>query len=93
MYLDNTTANDKYSIANLFADNFQKMFSDSTGQVDVSLLPQYNTTLSNIYISRKEIETSLNNLSSTLGPGPDSIPGIFVKNCIDSLIEPLFVLV
>ena len=68
------------------------MFSDSTDQVDESLLPQYNTTLSNIYISRKEIETSLNKLSSSLGPGPDGIPGIFVKNFIDLLIEPLFYL-
>ena len=52
----------------------------------------YNTTLSNIYISRKEIETGLNNLSSTLDPGPDGIPGIFLKACLDSLIEPLFYL-
>ena len=52
----------------------------------------YNTTLSNIYISRKEIETSLNKLSSTLDPGPDGIHGIFVKNFLDSLIEPLFYL-
>ena len=59
MYLDSKQANDKASVANLFADNFQKMFSTNQCIGAEDSLPQYDVTLSSIHVTKNEIETSL----------------------------------
>lgn len=43
-------------------------------------------------ITKKKIAEKLANLDERKGCGSDNIPGIFIQNCRDQLIEPLYII-
>ena len=45
--------------------------------------------LSNIHFSEDDTRESISKIEANMGCGPDGIPGILIKNCIDSLAGPL----
>ena len=45
--------------------------------------------LSNIYFSEDDTRESISKIEANMSCGPDGIPGILLKNCIDTLASPL----
>ena len=46
-------------------------------------------SLTNIYISEEDLMCQLQNLELNMSAGPDSIPGILLRKCSESLVYPL----
>lgn len=92
MRLNNSTATDGLSIADLFAENFASVYSPISNIVPN---PTYihNTCNSNnlhhVTLSKTSIQRKLKNLDIAKGSGSDGIPPLFIRECAELLSEPL----
>lgn len=90
MKFNDTTHNNDAEIANIFAEFFSTTFSTNIHKK--STYPYKITSSSSIHIPSLDVSTVLNNIKSIKSsdkPGPDGIPSIIIKNCADSLVNPL----
>ena len=77
-------------IANAFASHFQSCYTDfsnmnlhGSGPVD------FASTLSHHHFTVTELDDKLQHLDISKGAGPDGIPPVLLRNCCESLAEPL----
>ena len=93
MHLDNASATDTLSIANLFASFFGSVY---TSHPEVSPGVTFNhstqTQFSNININIGDIFNKINSLRVSKGPGIDGIPPILLKSCCFTLSRALWII-
>ena len=93
-YLDKT-AQCPQDAANLFADFFQGVFGDpdtATPDVYLNTLPAYNIALPEMPLPEHDIRLALSNIDPHKGAGPDHLPPVLVRECADSLANPLAII-
>lgn len=95
MTLNDRTAVGGTGVCNLFAEFFQSNFThNNTDFVPVVengfRLP--TTTLSSPVISYTDISCSLESLKFDGSKGPDGILSVFLRNCANNLLSPLFII-
>lgn len=80
-------------IVNLFADFFKSVYEDD---ISVDSVPEFvtdfNLQLSDLSIERNDIIASIKLMEPKTSSGPDNIPPIFLKNCVNSLSYPLYLI-
>ena len=94
MYLGNATANDVDQICQLFSRKFSSVFvNESLGRADVSTavnsVPDLGRSLTHLTFDDTVISGAASKLKSSCSAGPDGIPSIFIKKCIDALCYPI----
>jgi len=82
------------TISNIFAENFQSIYSSVNDSNNNELLVHNsnNSLFSNVVISISDITEAIISLDVKNSSGPDSIPPSFLINCADNLTYPLFLL-
>lgn len=91
--LFNASSADPKAIANLFATFFSLSYSDNVHEPDhdyfsyLSNCPQ--TSLVSIDIRSDMVREKVNRLKDDFSPGPDGLPAIFLKKCVNVLCQPL----
>lgn len=90
MFLGNQNVQGGQNISNLFSDYFHSTYHDNPTASSFPTDPTSNfTTLSSCYLSESDILYSIKLLDNNKGPGPDSIPPLFLKSCSSQLAKPL----
>jgi hypothetical protein len=92
MHLANVTVDTGTSIANLFADYFRFVYIASTPVAHSDCERDGPTDISALAISILDIKLRLAALDVNKGPGDDSIPPIFIKNCSAGIALPLSII-
>jgi Reverse transcriptase (RNA-dependent DNA polymerase) len=91
MFLSNEVASIGTDIADLFADHFSAVYSNSD-----CIIPQLDNSnqvnLSNCVLSLVDVYCQIEKGKSTLSCGPDGVPSFFVKQCICTISTPLYLL-
>ena len=91
MSLDGVTSTDGFDIANMFATNFESVYNSTT-------LPDYIPSTSSDdklevkSILLEEVKYKLNDIDANKGPGPDGLTPFFLKNCSNTLCQPITIL-
>ena len=90
MHYNNNTLSNPSEISNAFAAHFQSSYCVYEG-IDIASAPRvdFASTLSAHYFTSAEIIGKIMGLDTAKGAGPDGIPPLFLKNCCQSLTEPL----
>lgn len=88
MYRGNAFADNGDSIANLFADQFESVYT-APSSFNASFTYDNTVDIAALSISVAEVTLKLNSLDVNKGPGDDSIPPYFLKNCSPSIFWPL----
>ncbi|CAK1585828.1 unnamed protein product [Parnassius mnemosyne] len=90
MKLDNKVAKSGTEIANLFANHFSSIYTETTNIMTANFKQKSNVTqLSKLKISETDVLKIIKTLDTQKGAGPDSIPPIFVKRCGPKIAFPL----
>ena len=76
-----------HRLLKLFSNHFSSVFS--TAQVDRIPRIVNFSIISELQISSNKLHLEINSLENKGNFGPDEIPPIFIKNCMQSLEEPL----
>lgn len=91
--LSNTSSSDPKTIANLFAEFFRQSFADHALEPDTDYFRFMDnltqTSLVSVDITPSAVATKINNLKDDFSPGPDGLPAIVLKKCINHLTQPL----
>ena len=94
MCLDEKESKNSQDISNLFADFFREIYTTfSEADRDREYFGFYPKFPSDVCVSQENVQdilTTLQNLDSSKGPGPDEIPPIFMKTLATELTSPLF---
>ncbi|KAJ3645766.1 hypothetical protein Zmor_023399 [Zophobas morio] len=82
-----------YTVADIFADSFTKVFTVEplSGMPNLSSVCNSNST-TDIKLSADAVSDKLRKLKVTKSPGPDLISACVLKNCAASLSTPLSIL-
>ena len=91
MHRNNTYRNKPLDKAELFNEYFYEQFSDAS-QYDVDIDWVNDATLNDIDFSLHRIQKLLSNINPNKACGPDGIHGRILKNCPQSLAQPLSIL-
>lgn len=98
MKLNDKTANNPKEVAELFRTFFNSVYvpHDEHAITNFEIKSKHTDKIKNICanippieIDEKVIEEAIKNLPNNLVAGPDNIPNIFIKNCLESLITPI----
>lgn len=102
MKLGNIVARGSESVSNLFASFFESVYLDNeykNTEPNLELIHEYYmdnlssiTDVENINISVHDINMALKDLKPSMFIGPDGIPAVFIKNCSEELLKPLFLM-
>lgn len=88
MFLGNESAETGQDIVNLFAKFFSTVYDGSICTIpDLQLQQSCDISLNKFSLS--EVFKKISELPNTSSCGPDSIPNIFLKNCVCTLSVPL----
>ncbi|XP_053691665.1 uncharacterized protein LOC128740165 [Sabethes cyaneus] len=88
------TASSADGICHLFANHFSSVFKTepvASRIIDDALrnVPQGILDMRDICFSETDVAAAIKKLKPSLQPGPDGIPPIIFKNCVDTLCAPL----
>lgn len=88
MTMGNHTASSGPDVVNLFAEQFSSVYTNSSFS---PIMSNINTDSSSVdlKISENDIVRVIKHLNIQKGAGPDNIPPLFVKRCINALTIPL----
>lgn len=92
--LRNTITNqitcDEDEIANCFADQFQRVFTQEDNILP-TLPPNLRIVaeINNIQFTPEKVQMAISSLKAESSPGPDEIPSFFLKNCSKALCSPI----
>lgn len=91
MFFKNETAQGGQKISNLFSKYFSSIYPTEQGSTSIICPESENClrSLGSVYISVSDILKALQSININKGPGPDSIPPIFIKKCSTKLVTPL----
>lgn len=94
MTLNDKAANTGSAIANLFAENFSKVYSSDTVLDSAQSLSGKTscTGLSSLAFTELEVLKKIKQLDIYKGSGPDGIPPLFIKRCATVLALPLMMI-
>lgn len=96
MHLKGETAYTGDGVANLFANHFSSIYSDTEHNESIErfLLPETNgpRVLCGLSISEKDILNKIKRLDIYKCAGPDNIPSVFIKRCRTQLALPLAII-
>lgn len=81
-------------IADLFRTQFSSVFTDELVDPRVideatRIVPQLPTSVQRFYVTDGMVKSAGKKLKSSTGSGPDGIPSLVLKRCVDSLASPL----
>ena len=90
---DGKMVEDAQEICQILQEQFKSVFSQPKfAQTDPVSLGHADQNLCDIEITVDDIEEAINKLSSESAPGPDGIPPVLLKKCVNSLKGPLCML-
>lgn len=95
MFYKDKSSSDGQGVCELFSEYFSSVFeTPSTSQYSIPLnLPDAcNDSLCGLSISRKDIINKIKQLDIRKGPGPDTLPPRFIKECNEQLSLPLAII-
>lgn len=91
-FLD-TSSSDPKIITNLFGNYFSQAFSDNTQEPDAVYFSYMNnctqTSLTSVHINTDSVTEKIQRLKDDYSSGPDGLPAIVLKKCVESLVQPL----
>lgn len=90
-YLNESLSNDQ-DVCNAYADFFASLYVSSTLPSNIPLETNVTENISIKYISKEQISFQLKKINTNKSGGPDNIPAIFIKSCLDTLVEPLYLI-
>ena len=81
-------------MANILQDQYASVFSDpkSTKKCIPNLIAELVSILENFEFTKKDIINAINAISVHAACGPNDIPAVVLKNCKDSLSEPILLI-
>lgn len=89
---DGTVSEDYHENASIFSNQFKSVFNIPQTNNSQYTLPVHlmtSTTLSEIQITRSRVLRELKNLKPDSAPGPDEVHPLLLKNCAESLADPI----
>jgi Reverse transcriptase (RNA-dependent DNA polymerase)/Endonuclease-reverse transcriptase len=89
MRSDFSTADSPQDVAELFATFFESVYVDDDGGGHVDTSNRINCGFSTLNFTMNDIETAIDGLDGSKGPGDDGIPPNFIKHCVNGLKTPL----
>lgn len=93
LFLDDLSSCDLQSSVNLFASHFSSVFMNSESSTTFSDdLISPITDLGFLIIESRDIISAINALDNNHSPDADNICNLFVKKCMESLIDPLLII-
>ncbi len=93
MHMDNRIANGPEEIVNLFADYFEELYVKEEEPIDFDVeYGQEPDGAWDVDITMLDIEKAINDLDVTASVGPDNMSPIVMKQCVNSLVWPLWIL-
>jgi hypothetical protein len=92
MHLDDLHCSGKEQIANMFSTYFCSVFKPPHSTATPNNPFLYHSLPSNSFFSVSDIESKLNELSTTKSAGPDGIPGSFLANIKSAISIPLWII-
>lgn len=93
--LDNESANDEKSMANIFAKYFESIYAESVDE-EIDFINEINDGTDNdenININSDDVLKILKNLNVKKGRGPDEYPPILYKSCAESISGPIGIII
>ena len=91
---DGKLLDDPQDMSELLQKQFVTVFSNprlSEAEIQ-AVLDCNNGSFENIAITERDMEEAIRQMSSNAGPGPDGIPSLLLKKCVNSLSQPLALL-
>lgn len=93
MFMNDRVVSGGPEIASLFADQFVSVFSrapaNTTASKYSSEFSGTDSIISSIKFTENQVFSKLKHIDTLKGPGPDSMPPLFVKRCCRELALPL----
>ena len=74
-------------VSNLFAEHFKNIYFSSGAQSNT--FGSFSDNNPNLLVTHEKVRNIIKDLDTRKSAGPDGIPALFIKSCIDSLILPL----
>ena len=85
-----TMTTDPEKKANLFQKQYTSVFSNpKKANLVNELVDLCEDVISDVEITPKDIEDAIKSIPTNASPGPDKLPAVLLKECVDELSEPL----
>ena len=85
----NQFTNDSKEMAELLSEQFAKSFSTPVDYYSNNVTPNSIPQIEPLMFTIEDIKTAIKELRPTSASGPDGFPAILLRNCVNSLSEPL----
>jgi len=92
VFYNNVAANSGPEICSHFLSFFKSVFEPSDQPVLFKSLTNHSLPMVINEIKKPQIVAEIKKLDSNKGSGPDGISPLFIKSCVDSLLEPLYII-
>lgn len=98
MIYQDSEITDGSNIAEAFANNFKKVYSndldvdlnnENSGINNSKVISDLLNVLSIPTISEQDVISAVKKLKGKAAPGPDGVPAYIIKGCVDALVRPL----